>query len=302
MVGAQPVVRLGGHSFVPEQNLAGLAKSRGLVTVVSNLGPATGNQHNALVQLAAIPTPSEVEQLARGGIVLGDYLGGNAYWALVSANTDARRVARGSRLTSMIPVRPEWKLAEALQSGEIPSYARVGSSGAKVVVHFAANAHEGLVRQALERLGLHEVRVDAYFRLAFAELPLAQVQAVAELPWVLAVNLGTPPLESVNSTGRILGRASVLNTPVALGGRGLLGKGIRIGIWDADVTKHADFGDRITQMEYEMAEAHGTHVTGTILGAGVLDPNAQGMAPEVYAWTYNFGFQSNGLTEQEEMA
>lgn len=302
MVGAQPVVRLGGHSFVPEQNLAGLAKSRGLVATVSNLGPATGNQHNALVQLAAIPTPSEVEQLARGGIILGDYLGGNAYWALVGTNTDAPRVARGSRLTSMIPVRPEWKLAEALQSGEIPSYARVGSSGAKVVVHFAANAHEGLVRQTLERLGLRNVRVDAYFRLAYAELPLAQMQAVAELPWVLAVNLGTPPLEATNSTGRILGRASVLNTPVELGGRGLLGKGIRIGIWDADVTKHADFGDRITQMEYERAEAHGTHVTGTILGAGVLDPNARGMAPESKAWTYNFGFQSNGLTEQEEMA
>ena len=110
MVGAQPVVRLGGHSFVPEQNLAGLAKSRGLVATVSNLGPATGNQHNALVQLAAIPSPAEMEQLARGGVILGDYLGGNAYWALVRADCDPLRL-RSGLLTSLVAVRPEWKLA-----------------------------------------------------------------------------------------------------------------------------------------------------------------------------------------------
>lgn len=79
------------------------------------LGAATNGNHNALVQLAGLPTPAEVEQLERAGISLGDYLGGNAYYALVKSGGSFSRLARGGKITSFVPVHPEWKLALALQ-------------------------------------------------------------------------------------------------------------------------------------------------------------------------------------------
>jgi hypothetical protein len=41
--------------------------------------------------------------------------------------------------------------------------------------------------------------------------------------------------------------------------------------------------------------SHGSHVSGTIGGAGILDPRAKGMAPEVQMYGWNFNTQSNGL-------
>jgi len=77
---------------------------------------------------------------------------------------------------------------------------------------------------------------------------------------------------------------------------------VRVGIWDASVTQHVDFGNRVHVQEYEDYDPHGTHVTGTILGAGLLNPDARGMAPAAHAYTHNFNTQKNGLSAQQEMA
>jgi len=99
----------------------------------------------------------------------------------------------------------------------------------------------------------------------------------------------------------MLGRANALSTPASFGGRGLEGNGVRIGIWDANVTRHVDFGERVHVQEYEEPDSHGTHVTGTVLGAGLLNPDGKGMAPKAQALAYNFNMQRNGLSSQQEM-
>ena len=222
--------------------------------------------------------------------------------------------------TSLMQLQPTQKLCTALQpqsdaaqrgrslgwvaptEPRIPEYAQAGMDAVRVVVRYAANATPAEVSSALVRLGLREVEVAEAFRAAYAVMPVASAYEVASLPWVLAVNLQDPPAHLYNATGRILGRASILSTPPSLGGRGLSGRGIRVGIWDADVTHHVDFGLRISVQESELFDDHGTHVAGTVLGAGLLDPDARGMAPESKAWTYNFNRQKNGLTPQQEMA
>lgn len=226
----------------------------------------------------------------------------------------------GGQRNAPVQLQPTWKLCAALQphsntaqrgrslglatpaEPRIPGYALVGIDAARVVVRYAANTSPAEVSSTLVRLGLREVEVVETFRAAYAVMPLSASEGVASLPWVLAVNLQDPPAHLYNATGRILGRASILSSPPSLGGRGLSGRGIRVGIWDADVTHHVDFGQRISVQESELFDDHGTHVAGTVLGAGLLDPDARGMAPESKAWTYNFNRQKNGLTPQQEMA
>lgn len=136
-----------------------------------------------------------------------------------------------------------------------------------MVIRYAPNAKPQQVSESLARLGLRGIEVVEQFRAAYAEMPLAVSTEVVSLPWVLTVGLYPAPLRSLTERGVFIGRASVLNTPAVFGGRGLEGKGVRIGIWDANVTSHVDFGNRVHVQEYEYADDHGTHVAGSILGA-----------------------------------
>ncbi len=308
VVGAQQVVELSGYRFVPEQNLQAVSASRGAWFRQEALGTPLNWQRNALVQLAEIPTTRELELLKTAGITLVDYVGGNAYYALLDESLKPPSLGRGNRITSIVALRPEWKLGGALQPvngkeaiGAIPDYARAGTDGAKVVIRYAQNASTPQILEALQELGLRDIEVAAPFRAVYAEMPLAAASRVAALPWVLAVGLYPPPPTLYNNQGRTIGRASVLGSPADLGGRGLKGNGVKIGIWDASIVHHVDFGERVHVQEYEMISDHGTHVAGTVLGAGLLNPDAKGMAPRAEAWTYNFNSQRNGLNNQQEM-
>ena len=293
----QPPVRIAGRSIVPLREAATHPHQKGVrgsSQSAKNLGVATNGYRNALVQLSALPSATELAQLERAGITLGDYLGGYAYWALVRDGVDLRQAQRGTTLISAVAVSPEWKLPEMLlghsntaglrantvpSSPKIPSYARTSSGKVKVVVHFAPNASEELVVKTLKDLNAKDLHIASTFRTASIALPLQSVMALAECPWVLAVQLQSPPSVTTNYSGRQLGRANILGLPASLGGRGLTGQGVRIGIWDANVTAHLDFGDRMHPQEYEMFDTHGTHVAGTVMGAGLIDPDGRGMAP-----------------------
>lgn len=178
---AQQPVRLGGHTFVPGQNV--VASSR---DPHAGWGAANGGKCNVLVQLRTLPSSEQIQQLARQGILLGDYLGGNAYWALVDPQLRPQSLGRGTPVTAIVPVRSEWKLAQPLQKGEIPDYARAGAGGAMVVVRYAENAKPPQVTQALAQLGLSGIEVVEQFRAAYAQMPLSAACEVASLPWVRA--------------------------------------------------------------------------------------------------------------------
>lgn len=84
-----------------------------------------------------------------------------------------------------------------------------------------------------------------------------------------------------------------------LGSFQLSGKGINCGVWDDGLVKdHIEFGNRILSKEGNEFESHATHVTGTILAAGV-NPQAKGMAPQASAFTYYF---NNDISEMSVAA
>jgi PKD repeat protein len=74
-------------------------------------------------------------------------------------------------------------------------------------------------------------------------------------------------------------------------GLNLSGKGLVVGIFDQTRPKrdHPEFGTRLTQVDgsTENLSEHSTHVSGTILAAGV-NSRAKGMAPEATGWAFNW--------------
>lgn len=302
---AQEVVRLGDCSFVPEQNVNGVRVRSAQRGRSIDMGTATGGRYNVLLQFTSVPTAAERVQLEQRGVQLTGWVGGNAYWALVAEGTRPEAALAGSKARSVLGTRPEWKASGALLRGEVPEWAQRGQSRFAFVVHFAGNASGQQVRSDLLRLGARGLVVDTSLGYASGEMPIDRVQAVASLGYVQTVQPVSPKYELHNAEGAALSGAERLRVLPSEGGRGLTGRGIRAGIWDGNVEQHPDFGDRIVRMEFETAgdgAEHGTHVAGTMLGAGLRDARARGMAPALRAWTYNFGKQSNGLTPMQEMA
>ncbi len=116
-VHAQQAVRLGGHTFVPEQNVPvepSSTRGQSVPLERGHLQDPTNGQQNALVQLTGLPTAREIQLLKEHGIHLGDYVGGYAYYALLDGEATLPPLGRGNRLASVVALRPEWKLNDAL--------------------------------------------------------------------------------------------------------------------------------------------------------------------------------------------
>ncbi|WP_339869228.1 S8 family serine peptidase [uncultured Algoriphagus sp.] len=93
-----------------------------------------------------------------------------------------------------------------------------------------------------------------------------------------------------NAKAAITTGAAQLNPGGRLG-LNLTGKGMTVGIIDQTRPKpdHIEFGNRMTQKDgsTEVISTHATHVTGTVLAAGI-NPAAKGMAYEATGWAFNW--------------
>lgn len=305
LVRAQHPVRLSDCTFVPEANVALLAtRSARAAAPPLALGTPTGGHHNVLLQFQGVLGAAEEERLAKAGVELSGYLGGNAYWALLPEGIDARQVLGRYGVRSVMATRPEWKVSRALMAGDVPPWSRRGVKGFAFVARYAHNATPAEVREDLKRLGAQDVVVKDAFHAALGVLPIDSVPRVAALDYLLVLMPEDPANELENHEGSRLCGSATLALPTEQGGRGLTGAGIRAGVWDGNIEVHPDFSNRVTRMEFESegGAEHGTHVVGTMLGSGLLDRRGRGMAPALRVWAYNFGKQKNGKAEWEEMA
>lgn len=294
---AQQEVRIGGVSFVPEQNVG---RTRGGLPTLHSA--PVGGVRNVLVQLSAVPTQRDVEQLKAQGLILGSYLGGNAYYATLRVDAKSVRTRGGSqaRVASLMDTRPEWKMDAEMAEGKAPAYAVSARGVARIVALCADNVTPEQVKQDFAAAGCAKVQVFKGSLLAQAQMPLEARERIAALPYVLSLSYAGAPLVEYNNISGATTRARYLGMPTSLEGRGLTGKGVRMGIWDADVCMHPDYGNRIHHMEMNTPGQHGSHVAGTVMGSGLLNPLYRGMAPKVEMWSWNYGQSASGLSTEQE--
>lgn len=254
-----------------------------------------------IMQFNTIPTKYEQEMLKTQGITLLDYLQGNAYYVAVSPKFFSIRAEAASNIRALLPIKPEYKVDRDLFADNIPDYAKGSKGLIKVIVTYFEPADEAIITDELALVKAQSVKIVKEFHQVSLEIPASEVMSLATISWVKNIDLVDPPQEYDNKEGRSLHRANVLNSSLRGLGYGLTGKGVKIGLWDGNVDRHRDFGDRIIRREFEMQTTdHGTHTCGTITSAGILNPRARGMAPEATVYAWNFNTQSNGLNNAQE--
>ena len=299
LLSAQDPVRFGERSVYLEPNVQ--PQTRGQKVSSLELGIPTGDKLNVLVQVEK--SKLSYSALKQKGIVLGDYLGSNAYYAQVAPGSRPSDFV-GTGLRTVVPIRAEWKVVNSLLKNEIPEWAQEGNE-LKMNLSWFSTASWETVKRILQTKAIKYSGASDLLRTVEVQATREQLLMLAAEEFVSFIRWIEPPQELNNREGARLSGASTLRISSTLGGRALTGKGIRIGIWDGDVLEHVDYGNRAHCEEAELSvastQAHGMHTTGTIIGAGLLDERARGMAPEAEIWTWNFNRQSNGKIPAQEM-
>lgn len=293
-------VRIGDYRIVPPANAKELA---GIRTRGGGRTLPDGRQE-VLLQLYGQPTQAVRAELSRCNVTLNDYLGGNAYFATLRPG-DRIRMLKSGKIRSVMAIEPEWKISPVLVGGNVPDFLVASQGKVRVSLAYHASVDDRFVRQSLIQVGIEVGYISTLFRSVDAELSTDQMVQLAEEPWVVAINPQPAQPQLDNYRSRVMTNSHVLAQPADLGGRGLTGAGVKVGVFDGDVERHVDFGKRIHIQESEMSVkstgGHGIHVAGTMAGAGVLDPEARGVAPEVDFYSYNFLEKPNGMKVSEKM-
>jgi len=251
-----------------------------------------------LLQFNKIPSVEEQQKLKAQGVTLLSYLSNNAYYAAVDSQF-YNKSSVSDNIRTAINIDPHYKLDPMIVDNAIPDYAAEGN-GIKVVITYFEGVESKVIDQNLAGLFVKNNKKEDVFNQVFVQATKEKLEEIAKFNWVQNIELVPPPVESDNKPGLTSHKANVLGSSIPGLGYGLTGKGVKIGIWDGNLEQHKDHTGRVINREYESNSSHGDHVSGTIGGAGLLDPKARGMAPEVQMYGWNFNTQSNGLTVQSE--
>ncbi|MCW2119622.1 S8 family serine peptidase [Flavobacterium sp. 7A] len=247
----------------------------------------------SLVQFQTTPTAKEQSELKNQGITIIDYLSNNSYYVAIDSKY-YNQSTFSKNIRTVLQVEPGYKIDPIIASGEVPDYA-MEENEVKVVVSYFKEADQAVIASDLQVLSVKGFKVIKDFDQVYLQVPAAKLNEIAKLNWVQNIELIAAPVESDNLPGVTSHKVNVLSSKIPGLGYDLTGRGVKIGIWDGNLEKHIDHTGRVTNREYESASSHGEHVSGTIGGAGILDPKAKGMAPEVQMYGWNFNTQSNGL-------
>lgn len=277
-------ILLHSRKFIPQENIATLTKASPLFQQSLFKG-----KHYVVIQFKKLPSQFQKDNLKAMGIELIDYIPNNAYTASVSADASIADL-KLPLFRSVFLFLPQDKADAGLTAGNVPSHAvkMPGYADVDVIVYEKLNAAD--VQQAVAGLNATVIQDVQDFRMFTIRVPSANARQLANLSFVQWAEFIAPPNQQENLPGRSLHRVNVLNDGV----RNLKGDGMNIGVWDERASQHLDFSPagRLVNVDPGGAGSHGTHVSGTIGGRGLINPVARGMAPNANIFSY-YGFSGD---------
>lgn len=285
--------RLNGNTIDPKEDYKVQLRN-------ASLNASVSNDRYCMLQFYSVPTEDEKNLLVAQGVTFINFIQETTFYVYLANGLELGSIGE-KLIRSIIPIKPVYKVDAAIKSGKIPDYAYIGSDLIKVNISYFYLPDSIALAKDLYQLEVASYRKYNIGNLIYAEIPVVNISKLSDLNWVKNIQLEVPPAEIGNVEAANVERANILTSSKRGLGYSLTGKGVRIGVWDTDVENHTDFADRVTQREYEYhSHTHGTHVTGTIAGAGLIDPKGKGVAPEALIYSYNFNKHANKLSVAEE--
>lgn len=237
-----------------------------------NLQPSFfGNEFYVLVQFSKLPSAEIKQSLKTAGVQLLNYIPGNAWFASIKKDFNFSTADKFA-IISINNIPSLYKIDR-----DVLSY-RANDDNVFAVSYYPSLSRT-VVMMELQKAGA-DILTTKFINtdVVFIRPTQNNINALAALPFVSFISLQSLTDKPLNykSVG-MHGVSSLLSAS----GRNLSGKGIAVGIGDnSEVsTAHLDFTGRVISRVSFPISFHGIHVTGTVAGAGLLNPKYNGMAP-----------------------
>jgi hypothetical protein len=234
------------------------------------------NSFFSLIQFSEIPSAENRQQLKSLGVELTDYISSNAYIASISTTFDFSSAA-DFKIKSINVIPAMYKIGQKVLDFK---KAADKSDSKLIAITLSSAVNKNAASVAIRNAGaMIAVTKFAPENVVFINpATAATINAVAALPFVIYISVQQiTPVPVNNNDIAAHGFSSIQS----LLGRNLRGKNITVGVGDnADVSTHVDFTGRLINRVFSTPQAHGTHTSGTTVGAGIFNPLYQGMAPK----------------------
>lgn len=248
---------------------------------------STSAVRGGVIQFESTPTATERDALSALGVVLGRYIPDNAFIASIPGNIGtAQLAAHGVKWTTGLAVAD--KLPDVLsESGTTPAWC-VDSKGIPrfsigVFPHVDLKEAESWMATQYGATALGASKLGHSIEVA---LPADNWQEIAADDRVLWVEPFWPRVITNNSNRVNTNAEAAQAVPYSLSGNNIV-----VGEWDegrADPS-HADFGGRVISADASAISSHGTHVGGSVMGAGASPSfTYRGMAPSAILLTHQW--------------
>ena len=228
-----------------------------------------------IIQFNQLPGETTRKALTADGIVLYNYISGNAYFAVLPENFNPATLKKYNA-NGLYQPEPVNKIDNRLlQQQDQP----VTNPDDYIAVSFFGSLNKETVTGELKKAGAQIATTKIQpAQVVFIKASTTVLQKIAQLPFVAYISKQRMKDVPINYITHGLHAVNALSYNA---GRNLLGKGVTIGVGDnADPSTHIDFTGRLINRTPLPPASHGTHVTGTAGGGGIVNPKFKGMAPQ----------------------
>ncbi|HEV8270860.1 MAG TPA: S8 family serine peptidase, partial [Chitinophagaceae bacterium] len=235
----------------------------------------------AVLQFEQLPSETKKQELAASGIQLLEYIPGNAFTICVTKNID-HTILQNAGARSILELSPTQKMHPAMAKGIFPSWAIRTPGMVDVWVSFPKTVSFDEMKNLLweKKIEITSTQYSNY-QVIGLRIVRSRLNEVASFPFIEYIEPAPHGDKPLNYDSRKDSKGNVLSAATSVGGYNLKGNGVVIGIGDnADPQYHIDFNGRLIDFGHPTYNYHGTHVHGTVGGAGNRNEIFTGYAPK----------------------
>tara|TARA_B100001093_G_scaffold455381_1_gene465480 strand:+ start:71409 stop:74969 length:3561 start_codon:yes stop_codon:yes gene_type:complete len=243
-----------------------------------------------LMTFSSIPSTEEKKELESIGINFLEYIPNNTYVIFSSKNLIYNDFI-DYNIYSITKILPSFKIDPKISDRSFPEWAFFNNKlYVKILIY--KNINLQIIEESLLSVQSFTIQnIDYLNNNIIGSLDPGDLNLLASLNYVWYIEPIDPPSYPENKTAISLHRSNIINVNYA-NGKKYNGEGINVMMQDDGfVGPHIDRQGRLDQSNCSGCSSsanddHGDHVSGTIMGAGNLDPKAKGMADGAFLYVY----------------